>query len=332
MIKRIFFSLTFLVSLTFAQNQLPDAIVEKYIEAVGGQSLQKINSEKLVGRMLRGVTGKVPFVVYSDADGKWRYDQTFAWGDQMSFRFDGKEGWIADTDSIWRMPESQRHDMQLIFDMKAPLKIKELYSGMTILRNDSVNGKNAIVLSAKTPDGRNMELAFDRESGFLLKAGSIYFDDYRAIDSIMRPHKILLGEPVGEEHKQMVMEFSKIIHTEPVNDTLFAMPSCRMTPKEAPLYKRRIRVEIPMAAMDACVGRYRDPNDTTIIWEVARQGNNLMITRTGIGTWNEIMPESEADYYIQFLNAEFHFQKDSAGAVTELAFGPSRSVRAIRIK
>jgi len=313
-------------------NLPPDVIIQRYIEACGGPALDIIKAESRTGTLMRGVTGKVPLVTHAGTGGRWCYDQTFAWGGQISFRSDGTRGWIVDTDSAWSMPEEQRRDLQLVLDFQAPLKMSNLFPQMTTEGTDSVGGKEAIVVLATAPDGTSTELAFDRESGLLLRAGQVYFDDYRPVGEVSRPHRVLLGETVGEEHRQMIMEFSEITHHGEIDNSLFSEPGCVLALRDAPLYTRRVQVEVPIEALDACAGSYQIPGDTNVIWEVARQQSHLMIKRSGPGTWYEIKPESATDYFIGFLNAEFHFVKDSTGGVTSLEFGKSRARKALRIK
>ena len=45
----------------------------------------------------------------------------------------------------------------------------------------------------------------------------------------------------------------------------------------------------------------------------------------------EIKPESELDYFIRFLNQEYHFVKDSRGKVVQLELGYERKIKAKRI-
>ena len=315
-----------------AKNSSPAEIIERYIQSCGGPSVAQVKTEKRTGTLMRGATGKAPLVSYAGEGGRWRYDQTFAWGDRISFGSDGTIGWKVDADSSSEMPEPQWRELQLIFDVQAPLKLKELYPEMVPAGTDSVGGKEALVLRATARDGTTTELAFDRASGLLVRAGQIWFEDYRPVGAVVRPHRVLLGETVGEAHRQMVMVFSQIVDGETIDDTLLAHPVCVMTPQDPPLYARRLEVEVPSEALDACVGVYQDPADSGITWEAARQGSHLMIMRSDRPAWYEIKPSSETDYFIRFLNAEFHFVKDSTGTVTSLEFGRSRTKKALRIK
>ena len=51
----------------------------------------------------------------------------------------------------------------------------------------------------------------------------------------------------------------------------------------------------------------------------------------GLGRKTEIIPESETDYFIEFLNREYHFVKDESGTIVALEFGADRSKRARKL-
>jgi hypothetical protein len=57
-----------------------------------------------------------------------------------------------------------------------------------------------------------------------------------------------------------------------------------------------------------------------------------MIERTGWGIKVEILPETEMDYFMRFLNREFHFIKDEKGQVFRLELGGEQTLKAKKIK
>jgi hypothetical protein len=315
-------------------EQLPQAaaIIEKYIDACGGTALSEVAGETRRGTLMRGVTGKIPLTTYAKPSNRWRYDQTFSWGNQISYRCNGQDAWGVDSDSIWSLPATQVVELALILDTEAPLWLRDLFPVLKVSGLDSIDNKEVIVVVGTSEEGTTGEMAFDTETGFLLRVGEITFEDYRPVGTVTRPHRIRLGRNQGEEHREMVMEFTEITIDEAVEDSLFAEPGCLLPMKDPPLYTRRTRVEVSNEALNACAGVYRNTEDTTVTWEVTRQGNHLMIKRSGSSSWFEIKPESETDYYTQFVEAEFHFVKDPSGTISSLEFGKSRSKRAERIQ
>ncbi len=310
-------------------NESPSAAacIEKYINACGGSSLSKIRTEIRKGTLVRGVFGKVPFVCTAKAPGRWLYNQTFAWGDQISYGFDGSVAWVQDTQGVQRMNPGQLLDLQLLLDVQAPLRMREFFPDMVAKGSEKIGAAEVTTILAKSRQGISVELDFDRETGFLLRAGDIFFEDYRSIGDVKRPFKIILGRDEGEAHLKMTMELLDIKQNLDVDDSLFELPACVLPLKGAPLYRSRKQVEVSAEAMDACVGEYEHPEQPGVTYTVSREKNHLMIEKTDWGQKVEIKPESETDYFIEFLEIDFHFVKDASGEVTHFEFG-DRSLKA----
>jgi len=307
-------------------------IIDKYIQACGGPALKDIKTEKKQGTLVRGGDGHVPLEIISKITGKWLYVQTFAWGDQVCWGFDGITAWVQDTRDISEMSARQLLDMQLLFDAQSPLNIYDLYPAMAVIGSEKIGGREADIIEATSKDGIQTRLAFDRDTGLLLCAGDIVFEDYREVGRVKRPFRILLGKDQGENHMQMKMELSDIQHNSEVEDALFHRPSCILTYKEAPLYKSRKRAEVGIQALEACTGDYKHPLNSKLIFSFYRQKNHLMLKIKGTPLNIEIVPESETDYFIRFLGWEFHFLKDSAGIVTHVEMNVDQKVTAEKIR
>ena len=91
---------------------------------------------------------------------------------------------------------------------------------------------------------------------------------------------------------------------------------------------------MPVASkvLEALVGIYQSGEDPKVFYTVTMQGDHLMIERTGWGIRVEILPETEIDYFMRFLNREVHFIKDKKGQVLRLELGEERTVKAKKIK
>jgi hypothetical protein len=308
-------------------------VIEKYIRASGGPAVAEIRAEIREGTLLRGVSGKVPLETAAKAPGKWRYGQTFAWGEQVCFGCDGAIAWVQDTKAVSPMTSRQRLDLELLLDVQVPLKIRRIFPEMTIKGAEKSGHREAVVIAAASQDGLETELAFDKETGLLVRAGEMVFEDYRDVGRVKRPFRILLGRDEGEKHLRMKMQFSETRHDLEVDDARFERPVCVLLPKDPPLYKRRTRVDVSVEALDRCLGTYRHPERPEVIYTVTRQQNHLMLGRTDwSGQRLEIIPESENDYFIEFLNQEFHFVKDASGRVTHLEIKADRTLKAEKIE
>ena len=308
-----------------------EKIIEKYLLASSASVLTGIKTETRKGTVLRGVTGKVPVETFALAPGKWHYHQTFAWGDQVCYGFDGITAWVQDTQDVFRMSPRQRLDLQLLMDFQAPLNIQKFYPEMAVIGTEIIGDKKTTTVRAVSGEGIQTELAFDDETGLLLRAGDMIFEDYRDVGGVQRPFRILLGKNGGES-PQMKIDFSEIRHDLEVNDVRFHLPTCALPYTDAPLFKPRTQVEVSLEALEACVGKYRHPERPEMVFTVTQQQNHLMLQSPSWGDQKfEIIPESDEDYFIEFLNLEFHFIKDRSGRVTHMEIKGDRTVKAKKI-
>ncbi len=305
-------------------------IIDRYVKACGGPALAEVRTETRKGTLVRGQSGKVPFESSSAAPGKWYYNQTFAYGDQVSFGCDGTDAWVQDTKGVSPMSGAERLDLEIVFDLAMPLRIRELFPDMVIEGVEERDGRDVVVIRARSREGIEAELDFDQETGLLVRAGDVALEDYRPAGEVQRPHRIFIGEDPGGNSLRLKMEITEIVQNATVEDSIFSRPLCTLPMKASVLFKPRRQAEPNEMAMEACVGIYQHPTSPGVTFTVTRQQDHLMIEGTGWGQALEIKPESDWDYYIQFLNLEFHFLRDGSGRVTALDFGPERSLRAMR--
>lgn len=306
------------------------AVIGRYIKASGGEALGGIKTEIRTGTLHRGSTGKVPLKSYWKTPGKWRYDQTYAWGDQASYGFDGMEAWSADTGGVGPMEQDQLLDFRFMFGAQAPLELAGLFPELKVKDKGTEAEPKVTIIQARSTHGLVRELAFSNETGLLLRAGKIRFDDYREVGDCTLPYRIVLGD-TAQGRLPLIMQFNQIEHNIELDDDLFVKPVCRLELTKPPLHKERNPIEADSAWLQPLVGVYQHPTDTTKTYTVSTQGNHLMIEVTGSGYKVELKPESKTDFFIKFPDQEFHFLSDSAGNITRLAFGSDRSRLAVRI-
>lgn len=296
-------------------------IVDGYVRACGGPALARITSETRKGTLTRGSGGPAPLETSAKAPGKWRYLQILAWGDQISYGFGGLNGWVQDTTSVEGMDPRQLLDLQLLLDVQAPLRLHKLYPKMSVRGIERIGERDAVVVDAESREGIGVELAFDRSSGLLLRAGGMSFSDYRPVGDVQRPFKVRLGD-------NLEMQFLEIRHDVEVDESLFQRPACVLPMREPPLYQEEKYVQVDEAAMDACVGEYLAPNNVT--FTVSRQQNHLMF-RGPRGAY-ELLAHSSTDYVRGYSNVAYHFVKDATGAVTQLVItSPAQTITAQRV-
>jgi len=314
-----------------APNQASE-VVEKFIQASGGSELQKIRTEKRTGTLVRGANGPVPFEMIATVSGKWYYSQVFAYGDRVNYGFDGVRAWIQDTQSVSVPPLGECLELAMLFDIKMPLKLEQFFPEMRVKGSERIGKKEAVVIAVTSREGISSELAFDVASGLLLRAGDLFFEDYRDVGKVKRPFAIFFGKNSIHGPLPLKMQVSEIRHDVDVDESVFSRPICPLSPGQPLLYKLRKDVPVSHEALEACVGVYQSDDDPNVFYTVTTQGAHLMIERTGWGTRVEILPESETDYFMRFLNREFHFIKDATGQVIGLEIVADRTQKAKKIK
>lgn len=294
-----------------------ETVIDFSIRA-GGPGLPGLTSETRTGTLLRGQTGKVPLVIRTAAPDRWLYLQTFAFGDRVCYGFDGTDGWIQDTKRVLPMDERQVLELTLLLDPQALLRIRNLYPSAEIVGEEIVGDRHAYTILGTSRTGVRTELAFDTETGLLLRAGNMIFEDYREVDGVFRPFRIRIGDTDEETHIQMVMEITETNHGDDPDESMFAIPASPLPLAESPLYKPRTQVQISATAMDACAGSYRHPTQADIMYTVTRRGAHLMLHRTGWSIERELMAATETEYFFRFPGLDFRFLMGDSGRAEQL--------------
>jgi len=307
-------------------------IVKRFILASGGSELTKIRTEKRTGTLVRGASGAVPFETTAAAPGKWHFRQVFAYGDRVSYGFDGGQAWVQDTEGVSDLPPEERLELVLLLDFQAPLKLDRLFPKMTVKGSEKIGEREAVVLSAVSGEGFGSELAFDSATGLLLRAGDLFFEDYRDAGKVKRPFVAFFGKGDAQTSLRLKMQVSDVKQDVDIDESIFVKPACALRPVPPLLNKLRKEIPVGRESLEALVGVYQSNADQNVLYTVTTQGLHLMIERTGWGTRLEIRPESETDYFMRFLNREFHFIKDATGRVTGLEIGPDRALKAKKVK
>ena len=307
-------------------------IVKRFTQASGGSELANIRTEKRTGTLIRGASGAVPFETIAAASGKWHYQQVFAYGDRASYGFNGGQAWIQDTEGVSALPPEEQLELVLLLDIQTPLNLERLFPEMMVKGSERIGEREAVVLSVVSEEGVDSELAFDKVTGLLLRAGDLFFENYRDVGKAKRPFLISFGKDRGQDTLRLQMQVLEIRQDVDVDDSIFSKPACPLRPVPPLLYRLRKEVPVGRESLEACVGVYQSNSDPNVYYTVTAQGFHLMIERTGWGTRFEILPESETDFFMRFLNREFHFVKDATGRVTGLDLGPDRAQKAKKVK
>jgi len=221
---------------TAASEPSVDQILEKYVQALGGQSaIEKLKTRIMKGSIQVRGTGEMGTVqVFQKAP-----DKGFALinvpSDGPTPRgFNGKVGWYVDPDE--GLQDATAEDvaaMKREFDFYRPIRLKTLYPKMVFKGKETVGDRQTYVIEATAQDGAVGKMYFDTQSGLLLRDEAPYvtedgkgvlqidYEDYREVDGVKLPFVWHEASPDFDH----VIKFEEIRHNLPIEDSKFEKPS-----------------------------------------------------------------------------------------------------------
>ncbi len=202
------------------------AILEKYVEASGGQSaFEKITSRVSTGTVemtALSMTGKVEFAeqapnrssIIIEAPGLGVLQRTF----------DGSRAWLQDPlQGLIRFTGVGLEIAKAGAAFNKQSRLKELYPAARLIGKDKLSGKDVFVVQMGFE-----KWYFDAEGGLLLRRGNLYYDDYREVDGMKLPFKIREDAFSGVG---LIYQLTEIKHNVSIDEAKFmAYPSCFTKP------------------------------------------------------------------------------------------------------
>ena len=158
-----------------------DSIIDRYVAAMGGRpALEQVKSRTIAGAVTR-MNGRTPpvsgeFEATASLPGSGKVETGFSYP-----------------------PEAEG---EMVLSFIRPLRIRELYPRMEVRSRATVQGKDAVAVTATTTRGAVHMLFFDGASGLLLRRYSerptpigplpeeFDFADYREVNGVQVPHVI----------------------------------------------------------------------------------------------------------------------------------------------
>ena len=230
-----------------ARAQSAGQIVERHLKAIGGEkAVEKIVSTEIVGTVTTpdGRSGAFTqrtrrpsqlFISVSSGETRWRAG------------FNGRAAWQDDRDGLRTLfgPPASRIRAEATFAatrLLAPDKILEFIAA----GRDEVRGRPVFVVLAITADGTMRRLFFDTSSYLLAKdeqetdAGveERLYDDYRAVDQLLEPHRIEWRR--GGDTFHITVE--RVVHNAPIDAQAFDVP--------APTARPPVNIDTVLAATE----------------------------------------------------------------------------------
>lgn len=216
----------------------PDALISKYIEAIGGQAaIDKIKSRVAKGTVTtaNGNTGTYEAMQTSEKG----YESFVTQRGSMERAVSGAMGWEKNAQGVRELSGQQLEDVKLSMQLFRNLRIKEQYTSMRFGGRDKIGDRDALIVQGTTADKKRERLFFDAENGLLLRRITYMetvigiipeqtdFEDYRDADGVRVPFMIRVSS-VDAGNPYIVRKLTEIKLNAPVDDSKFNMPA---TPK-----------------------------------------------------------------------------------------------------
>jgi len=226
-------------SLNAPQSPTVDQILDRYVEAIGGErSLRKLTSR--ITKMTLAIEGSdvtVSFEDYAQAPNKGVQIGQVKLGNGIEFEisrgFNGSVGWsLNPTDGGFR----ELSGMELAAEKRntefySEIKARELYPKMTLIGQMKVGDHSAYCIEATPSEGNSEKWFFDAQTGLLIRRDLIsesatndkvptefYFEDYREVDSVKVPFTI------RQPAKKYTFKVNEVRHNVPIEDAKFKSP------------------------------------------------------------------------------------------------------------
>jgi outer membrane lipoprotein-sorting protein len=222
-----------------ASAQTIEEIAAKNAEAKGGASrLKAIKAMRMTGNVSRGGVD-VPMMLTTERPNKLRQESSRD-GQKMVTAFDGAKAWTINpmTGEAAEVTGPPLDAMRNSSDFDGPL-LDYAQKGITLELEgqETVDGAKAHKIKITRKDGQVQHLFLNADTGLEVKALNevtaggqtmtieSLFQDYKRVDGLMIPHRLIQKISGGPEPAQVTITIDKIEILPDVDDALFTMPA-----------------------------------------------------------------------------------------------------------
>ena len=219
-------------SATAAALPSAQAILDKYLAAVGGAAvLQKIKTRVQTGNI--EVTGKkYPIEIYSQAPDNRVSISHLPSGPNVT-AFNGEAGWLSTPNGIRRMSSAEQQAARIDAELYFPLQLPRMYQEFEVSSGELINGKATYLVSAKGKGAPGLRLYFNQESGLLVRLirfaetplgrnpTEIDYADFRVADGVKLSYRWTLARPNG----RFTIQIDAVKQNVPLDEGQFVTPS-----------------------------------------------------------------------------------------------------------
>ena len=231
-----FFTVLFLIAGNAVMSQSLDDILKEHFAAIGQDSILKVNTQKLTGKMIQGGI-EIPFIQMAKRPYKIRVEGTFQ-GLTFIQTFNGTEGWslnpFAGVTDPQPMTEDDLKGMRYQADMDGMLwNWNEKGYTVTFDGKDDMEGTSCFKIKLDTKEGDSFTYYIDADSYLLLRTNSkmkrmgnemesdTYYSNYSMVEGIAVPGKI---ETKMKDQLMGTLVIENVELNTELDDTLFEKP------------------------------------------------------------------------------------------------------------
>jgi hypothetical protein len=216
-----------------------DQILEKFVQAIGGQAACEKISSRVMKATLESPTlgGSMPWEMYSKAPNKQLSTFEITGFGVIRDAFDGRVAWSQSPMGLREKSDDELLKVKRDAEFYRDLDLKKHYPGLAVQGTAKVGAEDAYRLeSSPTPTSRET-LYFGARSGLMLRADSEYatstgkvqasalLEDYRPVDGVKVPFLIRLTLTTPEQPEMsLIIKCSEVQHNVPIDDAKFAKP------------------------------------------------------------------------------------------------------------
>jgi hypothetical protein len=214
-----------------AESKAPSAsaIVDRYIEKLGGQdALDKVKSRTLKGELV-GPENPVPWTEYTQEGQKRSWKLEIPNASPMMRVVDGEKGWAKSPDgSVTDLEGEELAREKRGAAFRHRLNPKGIFD-LTYEKSETQGGDTILTLKASTPGGTD-RLSFSEKTGLLVRyrsewdSGSSSYEeqleDYRPVEGVQFPftRKARLND------FEFTLKYSDVKQNQPIDSAVFAKP------------------------------------------------------------------------------------------------------------
>ncbi|HET9401392.1 MAG TPA: c-type cytochrome [Candidatus Acidoferrales bacterium] len=209
-----------------------DQIIDKWVQASGGvDAINKVSSRVETGKLIAN-NGTQSVEILAKAPNKRISIVHTDRGDSPT-AYDGNGGWLGLGANVRDMTAQEAAGARMDAVLHLQTDIKQTLTRLRATRPDKVDGKEMYTIAGTTPEGLQVRMYFDEQSGLLTRMVrytptplgrmpvQVDYSDYRDVNGVKVAYKWTLARPQG----RFSIQLDDVKQNVPVDDSKFTKPA-----------------------------------------------------------------------------------------------------------